>query len=152
MNPMAKLPERRLILRRMEEARSRQSPAPSSYLYHCDIEYAKHAKIRSMRILISRINLVVKAWGCFYDFVLPSSTSRQWRTMLGPEKLHDNSHPRQPEPTHLTQSLEHAREHASPGQSAAVIRKVPRLKLCFPFAVGSQESTCSRSCMIQGLK
>jgi hypothetical protein len=53
-----------------------------------------------------------------------------------------------PNPT----SLEHAREHVRLGQSAAVIRKVPFVKLCFPVAVVRIQHTYSRSCRTQGLE
>jgi hypothetical protein len=46
---------------------------------------------------------------------------------------HLEANPRQPhQPTRLTQSLEHARQHVSLSQSAAVVRKLPCVKLCFP--------------------
>jgi hypothetical protein len=106
----------------MKQARTRQSPAPSFYLYHSDIEHAEHARIRSMRIFISRINLVLKAWGCCcYDFALTSSTSRRRRIMLGSEKLRDNSQTLPTnQPTYPPHPVPRTRERARESRSKRI--------------------------------
>jgi hypothetical protein len=111
--------------------------SPSSfYLYQSDIEYAKHAKIGPKRAYSQRVFALllrhrVAAMTSSSPAVRVANVGPHVRVRKASRQLTLKPIPaNQPSPNPT--SLEHAREHVRLGQSAAVIRKVPFEKLCFP--------------------